>query len=199
VTEFTAFLRSLGLFPGAVVPDAKIRRCPTESKPRKKNGAYWLSLDGRFGWGQDHRFHSEPVEWRADEDTNLPDFDPANPAAHTAANKVATNHAGTPGRAWERPEFPGWPGIPEGVEPTNYPGDRFDDYALPGAALRDDDDPTWFELRRLPRRIQLPAIDNELNRSMQDQISNYREEDVKNEAATEYLLYQFTKLSNKIY
>ncbi|MBC8422413.1 MAG: DUF11 domain-containing protein, partial [Chloroflexi bacterium] len=86
-------------------------------------------------------------------DQRFPNFDPANPDAHTAANKVANNHAGTPGRAWERPEFPGWPTIPVDVEPTNYLGDRFDDYALPGAAARDDDDPTWFKLVREPRRI----------------------------------------------
>ena len=105
-------------------------------------------------------------------DQRFPDFDPANPDAHTAANKVANNHAGTPGQAWERPEFPGWPEIPVDVEPTNYLGDRFDDYARPGAALRDDDDPTWFELVREPRRIQLPAIDHEDGWETQIQVQN---------------------------
>ncbi|MGA9352031.1 MAG: SdrD B-like domain-containing protein [Anaerolineae bacterium] len=93
-------------------------------------------------------------------DQRFPDFDPTNVDRFLATNKVATNHAGTPGRAWESYEFPGWPEVPANVEPTNYPGDRFDDYARPDAALRDDDDPTWFEVERAPRRIQLPAIDN---------------------------------------
>ena len=110
-------------------------------------------------------------------DQRFPDFDPANPNAHTAANKVANNHAGTPGQAWESPEFPGWPGIPVGVEPTNYLGDRFDDYALPGAPIRNDDDPTWFELRRLPRRIQLPAVDNEDGWETQIQVQNGGDDD----------------------
>jgi len=110
-------------------------------------------------------------------DQRFPNFDPANPDAHTAANKVANNHAGTPGRAWERPEFPGWPEIPADVEPTNYLGGRFDFYAQPDAALRDDDDPTWFELRRLPRRIQLPAIDNEDGWETQIQVQNGGDED----------------------
>ncbi|MGA9352029.1 MAG: DUF11 domain-containing protein [Anaerolineae bacterium] len=93
-------------------------------------------------------------------DQRFPDFDPANPNDYTADNKVVTNHNGTPGRAWESNEFPGWPQVPVNVEPTNYPGLRFYDYAQPGAALRDDDDPTWFRVERDPRRIQLPAIDN---------------------------------------
>ncbi len=105
-------------------------------------------------------------------DQRFPDFDPMDPDAHTAANKVANNHAGTPGRAWESPEFPGWPEIPVDVEPTNYLGARFDDYALPGAPIRDDDDPTWFELVREPRRIQLPAIDNEGGWETQIQVQN---------------------------
>ncbi|MBM4467546.1 MAG: hypothetical protein FJ014_18665 [Chloroflexi bacterium] len=94
-------------------------------------------------------------------DQRFPSFDPTDVNRFLATNKVATNHAGTPGRAWESYEFPGWPQIPAGVEPTNYPGPRFDEYAQPGAPLRDDDDPTWFKVERAPRRIQVPAIDNE--------------------------------------
>ena len=93
-------------------------------------------------------------------DQRFPKFNPANPNQYLAANKVASNHAGTPARAWESPEFPGWPGIPVNVEPTDYAGLRFDDYALPGAPIRDDDDPTWFKLEREPLRIQVPVIDN---------------------------------------
>jgi len=103
-------------------------------------------------------------------DQRFPDFDPNNPNAHTAANKVANHHDGTPGRAWESYEFPGWPEVPEGVEPTDYPGPRFDDYAQPGADVRDDDDPTWFEVKcgttgnstmGTGTHLQLPAIDHQ--------------------------------------
>jgi uncharacterized repeat protein (TIGR01451 family) len=94
-------------------------------------------------------------------DQRFPDFEPADPAKYTAVNKVFNNHAGTPYRAWEDYDFPGWPPIPVDVEPTDYPGLRFDEYAEPGAALRDDDDPTWFVVKREPRRIQVPAIDNQ--------------------------------------
>jgi uncharacterized repeat protein (TIGR01451 family) len=87
-------------------------------------------------------------------DQRFPQFNPANPNQFLTSNKVATNHAGTPARAWESNQFPGWPQVPANVEPTNYPGERFDGYA------RDDDDPTWFKVERDPRRFQLPAIDN---------------------------------------
>jgi uncharacterized repeat protein (TIGR01451 family) len=105
-------------------------------------------------------------------DQRFPNFDPANVNRFLAANKVANNHAGTPARAWESPEFPGWPGIPADVEPTDYLGLRFDDYALPGAPIRDDDDPTWFKLEREPLRIQVPVIDNDDGWETQIQVQN---------------------------
>ncbi len=118
-------------------------------------------------------------------DQRFPDFDPANPDAHTAANKVANNHAGTPGRAWESYEFPGWPEVPEDVEPTNYPGPRFDDYAQPGADLRDDDDPTWFEVKcgtdnstsGTGTHLQLPAIDHQGGWETMIQVQNAGDDD----------------------
>ncbi len=97
-------------------------------------------------------------------DQRFPQFNPANPNQYFNSNRIANNHAGTPGRAWETVEFPGWPEIPVGVEPTNYPGPRFDLYARPGAAIRDDDDPTWFKVEREApsiggdSRIQLPVL-----------------------------------------
>jgi hypothetical protein len=110
-------------------------------------------------------------------DQRFPDFDPTNPGRFLDDNQLVTNHAGTPYRAWERVEFPGWPEVPADVEPTNYPGDRFDDYAQPGAALRDDDDPTWFKVEREPRRFQLPAIDNAGGWETQIQVQNGGDED----------------------
>ncbi len=119
-------------------------------------------------------------------DQRFPNFDPANPNANTAANKAANNHAGTPGRAWESYEFPGWPEVPEGVEPTDYPGPRFDDYAQPGADVRDDDDPTWFEVKcgtgigtmGTGTHLQLPAIDHQGGWETWIQVQNAGNDDV---------------------
>jgi hypothetical protein len=97
-------------------------------------------------------------------DQRFPQFDPADPNLYFDSNREVNNHAGTPGRAYENSTMPGWPEIPEGVEPTNYTGPRFDDYALPGAPIRDDDDPTWFMVQReapsigADTRIQLPIL-----------------------------------------
>jgi uncharacterized repeat protein (TIGR01451 family) len=119
-------------------------------------------------------------------DQRYPNFDPASPDAHTADNKEFNYHDGTPYRAWESYEFPGWPLIPEDVEPTNYLGPRFDDYAEPGADLRDDDDPTWFEINcgagsstnDLGTHIQLPVIDNEGGWETRIQVQNAGDEDI---------------------
>lgn len=62
--SFRAFLQSIGLQPGDVVPDGEVRRCPTDDHPRKKNGAYLLFPGGRFGWGRDWALHSDPVVWK---------------------------------------------------------------------------------------------------------------------------------------
>lgn len=77
-SDFAAFLRDMGLQPGPIVPDGKIRRCRTESKPKKKNGRYFLAVDGRFGWGMDWQIHESPVTWRLDSEAGLPEpIDPA--------------------------------------------------------------------------------------------------------------------------
>lgn len=75
MNDFADFLRSLGFRPGAVVPDGRWKRCATESKPKKKNGAYKLVLDGSVGFAQDWETMSEPVIWRAGEKAELPHFD----------------------------------------------------------------------------------------------------------------------------
>lgn len=95
--DFRAFLLSLGLSPGTVLPDGRWRRCPTESHPRKKNGAYKLAPDGRIGWGQDHASHTNAVTWRMDGHQEKPmPFDPAALArAHAEARRkqVMASHA----------------------------------------------------------------------------------------------------------
>lgn len=72
---FRAFLRSLGLHPRTIAPDGKWRRCPTESHPKKRNGAYKLAPDGRIGFAQDWATMTEPAVWRAGKETDLPEVD----------------------------------------------------------------------------------------------------------------------------
>lgn len=76
VMDFHDFLRSLGLQPGPIVPDGRVRRCRTDDKPRHRNGAYWLAPEGNFGWGQNWAIHQEPIVWRPGEGVEVPEFDP---------------------------------------------------------------------------------------------------------------------------
>ena len=76
MSTFPDFVRSIGLTPKRpVVPDGKIHRCATAEKPKKRNGAYFWSLDGRMGWVQDWTTMTEPATWMANGDTRLPEVD----------------------------------------------------------------------------------------------------------------------------
>jgi putative DNA primase/helicase len=77
MNDFESFLRSLGLRPRTIAADGRWRRCPTESHPKKRNGAYKLAPDGRVGWAQDWSTMSEPVTWRPGADAELPELDVA--------------------------------------------------------------------------------------------------------------------------
>lgn len=48
--SFFQALLGAGLLPRDVIADGKWHRCPTTDKPKKKNGAFMLSIDGRRGW-----------------------------------------------------------------------------------------------------------------------------------------------------
>lgn len=48
--SFYSTLIAAGFSPREVPADGKWHRCSTTDKPRKKNGAYLLSIDGRRGW-----------------------------------------------------------------------------------------------------------------------------------------------------
>lgn len=54
MSDFRTALQAAGLLPRDVVPDSKWRRCPTDDKPRKKNGAYLLTADGRQGYWKNY-------------------------------------------------------------------------------------------------------------------------------------------------
>lgn len=60
---FEQAMQASGLIPGVVIADGKWRRCKTEDKPRRRNGAYVLHPDGRGywrNWATDHDVNS----WR---------------------------------------------------------------------------------------------------------------------------------------
>ena len=48
--DFSTALRAAGLRPRDIVPDGRWRRCATDDKPTKKNGAYCLTPEGRGLW-----------------------------------------------------------------------------------------------------------------------------------------------------
>lgn len=54
---FEQALQASGLIPGVIVADGKWRRCKTTDKPKHRNGAYVLHVDGRGyfrNWATDH-------------------------------------------------------------------------------------------------------------------------------------------------
>lgn len=67
--RFDDALRLAGLAPREIVADDRWHRCPTEGKPKKRNGAYKLARDGRIGWFRDWAAHDGVQTWRADEET----------------------------------------------------------------------------------------------------------------------------------
>lgn len=50
MTDFRTTLEAAGLRPRDIVPDGKWRRCATDDKPARRNGAYCLNADGRGAW-----------------------------------------------------------------------------------------------------------------------------------------------------
>lgn len=69
--SFETTLRLAGLNPRSVEPDGRWHRCPTEDKPRKKNGAYKLDLDGRHGVYRNWAVHAELQHWDAGRDPGV--------------------------------------------------------------------------------------------------------------------------------
>jgi putative DNA primase/helicase len=62
--DFYNTLLAAGLLPREVTPNGKWYRCATADKPKKKNGAYMLRIDGRRGYYKDYQVDEEWVEWR---------------------------------------------------------------------------------------------------------------------------------------
>lgn len=67
--RFEDFLRSIGLRPRVIAPNGRWYRCPTDSHPKKKDGAYVLDIGGRTGCGYDPAIHgTTPIQWREEDD-----------------------------------------------------------------------------------------------------------------------------------
>ncbi|MCK9380835.1 MAG: toprim domain-containing protein [Sulfuritalea sp.] len=62
--DFPNFCRAAGLIPRDITPDGRWHRCPTESHPKSRNGAYKLMVDGDLGFVQDWAIHPEPLIWK---------------------------------------------------------------------------------------------------------------------------------------
>lgn len=63
---FEQALRLAGLLPRDIVADGRWRRCATEDKPRKRNGAYKLAVDGRVGWWRNWATDDKLQTWSDD-------------------------------------------------------------------------------------------------------------------------------------
>lgn len=77
---FIDALRAAGLRPRSVVADGKWHRCPTDDKPRKRNGCYLLDISGTRGvW----RNYAVDLDWNKWSD----DGAPANAAKRAADDR----------------------------------------------------------------------------------------------------------------
>lgn len=65
MSDFRDDLIRAGLRPRDVVADGEWHRCPTESHPKKKNGAFKLALHGSVGWYIDFADGRGVVTWHA--------------------------------------------------------------------------------------------------------------------------------------
>lgn len=92
MTTFDQALRAAGLRPRDVVPDGKWRRCATDDKPKKRNGAYVLHPDGRGYW-RNWATDSELNEWRDEVAYAAARVDPAKLEAQRQAERLARHRA----------------------------------------------------------------------------------------------------------
>ena len=65
--DFRSTLLAAGLLPRDVAPDGRWHRCPTEHKPKKRNGSWKLLPDGRTGFYCDWALDSTVQVWHADD------------------------------------------------------------------------------------------------------------------------------------
>jgi putative DNA primase/helicase len=63
---FSDALRAAGLLPRDVIADGKWHRCPTTDKPKKKNGAFLLTVDGQRGFFKNYATDLDFNVWQED-------------------------------------------------------------------------------------------------------------------------------------
>lgn len=86
--RFEDALHIAGLMPRSIVADDRWHRCPTESKPKKRNGAYRLAYDGNVGWFRDWALHDGVQTWCADGDNLIARIDHAKVRAAREAERA---------------------------------------------------------------------------------------------------------------
>lgn len=77
MTTFHQALVSAGLRPREIVADGLWRRCSTDDKPGKKNGAYKLAVGSGRGWFRNWATHDELCVWDDDRDHEVRPIDEA--------------------------------------------------------------------------------------------------------------------------
>lgn len=65
MTDFRDAMMAAGLRPRDVPADGEWHRCPTDDKPKRRNGAYKLAVDGRVGFFIDFASGMGVVTWHA--------------------------------------------------------------------------------------------------------------------------------------
>ena len=70
--SFRAALEAAGLRPRDVIPDGRWYRCPTDDKPRKRNGCFVLWPCGTRGFFKNYALHDDWCEWRDDQASIAP-------------------------------------------------------------------------------------------------------------------------------
>lgn len=100
--DFSTALRAAGLRPRDIVPDGKWRRCSTDDKPTKRNGAFILHPDGRGyfrNWATDDAVSS----WSDGSATRAAPVDPAIAERRRQQDRAYRLQAIKSARAfWER-------------------------------------------------------------------------------------------------
>jgi putative DNA primase/helicase len=68
IDAFRRAIEDRGLAPRRIDADGRVHRCGTTAKPKSKNGAYCLHLDGKVpaGWFQNHEDGLGVTTWRAE-------------------------------------------------------------------------------------------------------------------------------------
>lgn len=91
--NFHDVLICAGLRPRDIVPDGRWRRCATDDKPTKRNGAYKLAPDGRMGWWRNWAIDAEPNRWSDEGAVRAKPIDPAILAARREQERMERQRA----------------------------------------------------------------------------------------------------------